>query len=363
MTEKSFIDMFESHRSQPDVSLKRHVRKRRLELGLAVSSKYRIYLDLRFWILFREAYLEKQKSKSSSILLNRLISLVESGRAICPISESVFLELLKQDDPVSRIATVNLIDALSCGVTLIVHPDRVCQELCNALYESAGAKNLIPVEHLVWTKLSSIFGEVHPSGTPFGAAEELVIQKAFYDHMWEVSLVEIVNSLDPAKMPTKDWDGTANRLNEGSKQHENEITSYRKAYRFEFEGGLSLFRQEMLALFKEIEEAGFHSINEKYGHLSESARFAVFSRSIRTLHIGASCHASVRWDKKRKLTGNDLFDFHHAEAALGYCDLFLTEGPLKSLLSQNHLELREDFPCKIVASVTEAVEAIDAIDG
>jgi len=363
MTEKTLTDIYDIHRSQPDVSLERHVRKRRLELGVEVSSKCRIYLDLRFWILLREAYIEKQINKSTEILLNRLIALVESGRAICPISESVFVELLKQDDPTSRIATAKLIDTLSCGVTLIVHPDRVRQELCNALYERAGAENLIPAEQLVWTKLSSILGDVHPSGTPFGAAEELVIQKAFYDHMWDVSLIEIVKSINPARMPTKDWEATAKRLNEGNKQHEKEITNYRTAYRFEFEGCLSLFRREMLVLFKEIEATGFHSINKRYSHLSESARFAAFSRSVRTLHIGASCHAAIRWDKKRMLTGNDLFDFHHAEAALGYCDIFLTEGPLKTLLSQNHLELKGNFPCKIVSSVTEAVEAIDAIDG
>jgi hypothetical protein len=307
-----FIDSLEMHRSQPEVSLKSHATKRRLELGAEVSSKYRIYLDLRFWILLREAYLEKEDKKSISILLKHLLSLVESGRAICPISESVFVELFKQDDPASRIATANLIDALSCGVSLIVHPDRVRQELCNSLYKSAGAKNLIPVEQLVWTKLASILGEVHPTGTPFEAAEELVIQKAFYDHMWNISLAEMARTLDASKMPKIDWDETAKRLNDGNKEHEKEITS-------------------------------FHS------------------RSIRTLHIGASCHAAVRWDKKRKITGNDLFDFHHAEAALGYCDLFLTEGPLRSLVTQNHLELKEHFPCKVVASIQEAMEAIGAI--
>lgn len=356
-----FTNSLETHRAQPDVSLKSHVTRRRLELGEEVNSKYRIYLDLRFWILLREAYLEKGTKNSISILLEQLLSLVEAGRAICPISESVFVELFKQDDPASRIATANLIDALSCGVSLIVHPERVRQELCNSLYKSAGAQNLFSVEQLVWTKLASIFGEVHPTGTPFEAAEELVIQKAFYDHMWNISLAEMAKSLDPSQMPKIDWDETAKRLNNGNKEHENEITNYRKAYRFEFEGSLSLFKQEMLVLFKEIEEAGYHSINAINCHLSESARFAEFSRSIRTLHIGASCHAAVRWDKKRKITGNDLFDFHHAEAALGYCDLFLTEGPLRTLLNQNHLELKEHFPCKVVASIQEAIEAIGDI--
>ena len=196
MRNNPFADTFEIHRSQPNISLESHVRKMRQELGAEVSSKYRIYLDLRFWILLREAYLTKEKNKSISTLLKRLIFLVESGRAICPISESIFVELLKQDDPVSRNATAHLIDLLSCGVSLIVHPARVCQELCNSLYEIVGAENLIPVEQLVWTKLASILGEVHPTKTPFEAAEELVVQKTFYDHMWNISLAEMVHSLE-----------------------------------------------------------------------------------------------------------------------------------------------------------------------
>ena len=44
--------------------------------------------------------------------------------------------------------------------------------------------------------------------------------------------------------------------------------------------------------------------------------------ALRTLHIGALCHAAIRWDKKRELTGRELHDFHHAEAAVGYCECF-----------------------------------------
>jgi len=50
---------------------------------------------------------------------------------------------------------------------------------------------------------------------------------------------------------------------------------------------------------------------------------------LRTIHISACLHAAVRWDKKRQLEGNDLFDFHHAAAALAYCDAFFTENLLK----------------------------------
>ena len=82
--------------------------------------------------------------------------------------------------------------------------------------------------------------------------------------------------------------------------------------------------------------------------------------SLRTLHIGALCHAAVRWNNGRKMTGNDLYDFHHAEAAVGYCDVFLTEQPLKTLLEQRHLKLHEDFCCRVISSPIEAAKWLEA---
>lgn len=99
------------------------------------------------------------------------------------------------------------------------------------------------------------------------------------------------------------------------------------------------FRGEMVALIKELTHRGYADFGAKLAHLSQKKIFESFAQSIPALHIYAACHAAVRWDQKRKLSGNDLFDFQHAQAAMGYCDVFLTEKPLSALLSQNHLRL------------------------
>jgi len=345
------------------VSLDEHVRKKRIQLGIEVRSKYRIYLDLRFWILLREIELGINSNQDLVLLLLKIKRLVDDGVVICPISESVFVELMKQNDPETRKATSELIDCLSLGVTLIVQPQRVNQELCNAIYTHAGADNLIPLDTLIWTKLTSIFGEAHPYQTPFEASEELVIQKSFYDHMWGISLTEMVDSLDFEKWPQFDWQQTADRLNAGNKQHANEIRSFKHAYRIEFEGGLSLFKEDMLRLFKEVNDAGYKDFEEYVKSYSKKERFSKFSKSIFTLHIEACCHSAVRWDQKRQLTGNDLMDFHHAAAAIGYCNLFLTENPLKVLVRQNHLGLVNDFPCSVESSAIDALEVLNGIKG
>lgn len=360
MEMKTLSSTIDFHWKQPDVSLEKYVRKRRIQLGVEVASKYKIYLDLRFWILFREVELGRNHNQDLIKLLYQIKCLVDKGSAICPISETVFVELMKQSDRETRFATAKLIDRLSSGVTLIVNPERISQELCNAIYSQAGAKNLIPIDELVWTKLSYIFGESHPYQTLFDPSEELVIQKSFFDHMWGITLTEMMGYLDFEGWDQPDWQKTADGLNSGSKEHADIVRSYEQTYRIEFEGGLSLFKEQLMQLFKDVENAGYNEFEANSKSLSNKERFRKFSKSVRTLHISACCHAAVRWDQKRQLTGNDLLDFHHAEAALGYCNLFLTERPLKILVSQNHLGLKNDFPCAIESSAADGLRVLNA---
>lgn len=50
------------------------------------------------------------------------------------------------------------------------------------------------------------------------------------------------------------------------------------------------------------------------------------------------------------------FDFHHAEAALGYCDVLLTDGPMHALLRQRNLAIERDFTCRVMSSAEEAAD-------
>ncbi|WP_448108853.1 hypothetical protein [Pseudomonas azerbaijanoccidentalis] len=348
------LSVFNFHRLHTNISLESHVRQKRAELGMKVSSLQRIYLDIRFWIMLREVVLGRCQDETSIALLNFIREEVVAGRAICPISESVLMELLKQRDLVTRNATAQLIDDLSLGVALVPLNERISQELCNFVYEQHGVENLLPLNHLVWTKLAYVLGQAHPYETGLAVEDELAIQKAVCDDLWSTSLIEM---LSHAGEPTSnfDWNLLADKLNAGSAVHVDQIKSYSQAFRAEFEGVFSLFKDEFLAISNEATErsgGAFASVNTGE---SIAKRFEKFSQAIPTLHIGSSCHAAVRWDQKRNLTGNDLFDFHHAEAALAYCDVFLTEKPLASLLAQRHLGL-EIYTCQIFSAPRAALD-------
>lgn len=338
------LSRLEFHRRTPEISLEKHMRHMRIQLGEMLASTQRIYLDLRFWILLRDVSIGRSDDSTISHLLTYLKDSVRQGKTICPISDTIFIELLKQSDESTRFATAKLIDELSMGVTLIPFDDRVRQELCNSLFEQAGVADLIPTNILVWNKLAYVLGEVHPHDFGLSPEEELAVQKSIADEMWEVPLTEMVSLIGERKNDSN-WNSIANRLNLESRVHQATIGSYTQAFRAEFEGSFSLFKADVNKILKESDKYGGSEFGAKLAHLSPNKRFETFVRSVPTLHIHASCHAAVRWDQKRNLTGNDLLDFHHAHAALAYCDVFLTEKPLSSMLAQHHLGLSK-YKCQ-----------------
>jgi uncharacterized protein with von Willebrand factor type A (vWA) domain len=92
---------------------------------------------------------------------------------------------------------------------------------------------------------------------------------------------------------------------------------------------------------------------------TNALRLGKLRKELPTAHIHAMCHAVYRWDKKRKFDGNDLLDFHHATAALAYCDVFLTDGPLRALLTSTHVGLDKEMDCAVISDIGEAVKHLN----
>lgn len=80
-----------------------------------------------------------------------------------------------------------------------------------------------------------------------------------------------------------------------------------------------------------------------------------------TVYTQACLHAAIRWDRARRLTGNDLYDLHHASSALAHCQAFLTEHPLRSLVTSNHLALDKLFSCRVISGVPEAIAFLKSV--
>ena len=272
---------------------------------------------------------------------------------------------MKQSDPVTRGATAELIDELSCGITLSPEPTRVATEVAHFLHANVG-HSVHPLEHLVWTKVPYILGVQHPVATAFPEDERLVIQKAFFDHLWEVSLSTMVETIGDAWPPASPFVDIADRLNRDNAAHAPSMKSFAQVYRDGINGALETAAPIAAEVLHDmaVKSLGLGiqpSADERegitrqcLGLLRAAVRKPVGRRALRTLQVGALLHAALRWNRTQKLNANDIFDFHHAGAALGYCDVLLTDGPMHTLLTQRHLSIERDFPCRVMSSVEEA---------
>lgn len=369
MTSSQIADRFAFHRATPLVTVDEHMRRRVIELGDWVMQRDRIYLDKCFWIYMRDARMRVSNIPGVPELLDAITASVSAGRLICPISDALFLELMKQSDLTTRGATAELIDELSCGITLIPEHARMETEVAHFLHANAG-RSVHPLDHLVWTKASYILGVQHPVSTAFPKNEQLVIQKAFFDHLWEIPLsamVEVIGDALPLDSPFND---IANRLNSDNAAHAPSMKSFAQVYRDEINGILELAAPAATDVLNEMRKkalgsAAQPSIEEResitrvcLGLLRAAVLKLTGRRALRTLHVAASLHAALRWNRTQKLNTNDMFDFIHAGAALGYCDLFLTDGPMCALLKQRHLSIKRDFSCQVMSSAKEATDWI-----
>jgi hypothetical protein len=164
------------HIASPYVTLDAHVQDCHIALSEGLRPRRIIYLDTKYWIILRDVVAGVRTADSEIELLNALRKLVSAGKAFCPLSESIFAEMLKQSDERTRIATAKMIDELSLGIALIPFEERVAMELRSFIYGQCRNMGAPEPRSLPWTKLSYVLGVMHPHQTAFDPSTELAIQ-------------------------------------------------------------------------------------------------------------------------------------------------------------------------------------------
>lgn len=356
------------------VGIERHSRARQIELGRSLEGRRKIYLDMRFWIILRDTSLGVRAEPAARKLLHHLRRGVANGRLVCPISASMFLELMKQPySPGRRIGTAQLIDDLSLGTSMI--PSRIVMgtEIHSFLLRAKGETELHPMQELIWTKVAYVLGDTYPSLAELSPAEELAIQKSFFDYLWGHSLSDMVKTTGDDIPPSDGFAELSRETNEKNAEHRDELRSFAQTYDIELKGAIEIAGDVAADVMNQLaeKEAG-HELpatpeqRAKAVNMCRNLLYHAFKKpqtkdALRCLHIGASIHAAMRWDKDRKFKSNDYYDFQHATAALGYCDAFLTEGPLHDLVTRPQVNLEAVNGCRVFSDVKAAADYVRQI--
>lgn len=356
------------HKSQVGVSAQAYRDRHLKAFTEAVGARKAVYLDVNYWIDLQQADAGNPRHPEYTALLTTLRQGAAAKTTFCPPSFGLVMEIAKQRDETTRRATARLIDELSGGIALVADDDIVGLEVAGLVRAGLAKRPPAPPRNLVWTPLGCMAADVIPPPMPLVRTrqQQQRIEKAYFDSLLAMTAEEVL-SVDFGDN-RQVWDDLAQSLTEGAHAHAHEIGKFSDLLESELfgaakgsadliqAGGNALFRRSGLA------EHALPSSDEwaKLVFLSmksdERAR-----RALPSLHVRAGLHALVRWNRTQKFKPNDVYDFGHAAAALGYCDLFLTEGPLKDLLGRGPLQLGDTSDCRVVAAPDQAVSAVTAL--
>lgn len=349
---------------------KEYYRAKQLALWKSLANTKKIYLDTRYWLIFRDVLAGREREEADSMLFQKVYSLVAAGLAICPFSEEVLLEIKKQSDPKTLEESIAVVDLLSKGVCFVSIDERVKHEIGNLFNLADGT----PLESLtspteIWTKSGYALGFVSTDTFFGGATPPEEIQKSMMDFAWNIDLLRILKRSGPedflAELKPTDVSGI---LNSGKTAHAHENSSYEQMYRSELGGIVDVYSNHIRSVWKrycvdkgrtpnkELLDSGLSMLQNVLFNGTKQKKLITV---VPTFHILASIHALTRWDKSRKYKANDWSDFNHAIYALPYCDYFFTEKSLKSHLTSKKLEFDKLYKCAIFKDPDDALNALN----
>ncbi|MCR9232511.1 MAG: hypothetical protein NXI29_15980 [bacterium] len=370
-------DTFQYHLENDTGDFETYARKKRLDLGESLLKLRRIYLDTKYWLYVRDVYLNRSKNPLHGEIVNELRRLRDSGSTICPVSYSIFSELLYQSDPVTRNATAEMIDELSDGCTIQPLTEVFKTELAHFMTKHTKPDaELYDAAQLVWTKVAFVMGDMFLSlkGSLFSSKQALAIRKTMDDYFWGTKLSEMMQNLPLSDgKAQKEKMELAETLTKGKFEHQKSGDTFKKLFFDELAGTLDYLSEVMgeytvyLARKNGVTEEISSDDSRTGGKQLANLIFQGFKHNritaeFPTIEISCSLHAAVRYDKKRKFKKGDDEDFHHATHALPYFDLFLTEASLQHLLRTKEIDAEKKYGCKVLSSEQEVLDCLLNLD-
>ena len=368
-----YVDTLDKHLADQQKTLVDYAKERRLLLGGQLRNRKKIYLDTKYWILLRDSSLGIGTDPSVKNLLKSLKTGVSSGDLICPIGADIFVEIMRQTDETTLLKSVHLIDCLSQGVAILFHEERFRLEMLYFVYKYLlGESRYHPPEEFVWTKLAYTLGFCTPGDTSFRQNEELAMQKAFLDQMWQLSLADMVNVIGITHFINRTLlVDCSDELNRNKERLVDNCKSFEEVFLSEVAGFLDYMKPEFSDMLVFLSERFPQlQIQKEAPNTPQSAqlfanliyhafRLKRLSTDLPFVHIQASLHAAIWMDSTRRYKPTDKHDILHATAALPYFDVFLTEKSLKHLLTRTDMALDRLYNCRVVSKPAEVNSEIE----
>jgi len=353
-----FLERYAAHKGK-SMDVERHSNIMKMLAGKMIMSKKRIYLDTNFWIMLRNAEMGCGKTGSEE-LLSICYDVSDKENVAFVTSQHVFLEVMKQSSDSTRLATCNVMDRLTKGYTLLSLADRWMWERTMMVRKKFYGVEEDPALY-VWGRGSCMMGSFHvdPSLPPDSEIDKVAFQKAFFDAGWVSSFSMMVSIIDQQKFH-KDED-ISSILNSNKMRSKEGWTTKRMLETYIW-CTMNANQEHVDHTMCELKNMGIDiSLESLKDTLADIAASPDGTKIARSYLVFASLSANATWDTQRNIKPNDNADVHHATAAVAYCNIFMTESPLRRHLEINPWAISQKMGCTVISSISEAIELLKTV--
>lgn len=369
-TRRTMEESDSRHAQSTSLSFEAYRRQRYDELNAWVDVRKAVYLDMKYWIWLRDPDRSPFPAETKA-LRAALMHGVEARRLFCPVSYSVFVELMRIKPMTLRLRQAELMDELSDGIAIRNGFDMAEIEFCEFFGRNFPALRAIPYRvESVWCPVGQMVVEKYAYHDDLPADVMERCRKVMLDVMWEKRMIDYT-ALEGLPEHPRD---TAARVNAERQSYPRGQQSFSELFAAELNGALE-------AMYPRLEEqlvsvAGIFGIcptaQERadagaYRHVfinlfREAVTRGLDAKAIPSLRVRSALHASIRMDDRRPFRENDLEDIAHSSVAVSYSDLFLTERSFGELLNRSAVQgVIAPTKCLVLSNVGDALAAIGGI--
>ncbi len=303
--QKIDIARIKSDYQKQNIDFKSYKNQKIKDLNEFSSNKIKIYLDLKYLINIRESLTEKGTSVNKQIFF-RLKDLVKNGKVICPFSESILDEILKQP-PKRRIKTAEVLDVLSKNISFKPLLYIFIEEFLNVLnfYSELNQKKIN-----YWDYPISLLGNLDFEISSSNEFDMNLTKILVYEGMITETIQEIISHHKKIEC-TATSSIAANIINStpyesNGKSIETIIYNELKSCFISIGEELKLTRQFVIEQLQDFKSKDIEKIAP-------------------SIFVFCSLHGELIKDSSKKYKKNDYYDILHSCLAIPNCDYFFTE--------------------------------------
>ena len=312
-----------------------------------------VYLDLNHLI-----NLAKEHKLGNSEVFNRVLSLVESGKVIVPITAPHLMEIMAIGKESQRRDIGVVVNSLSKRAVLRSFHDMMYLEVFSAAASHYGVatNTRSPKDFVLSYGYSRAFGEIQVDFTPWRDQNPAKAAEA-EDQFWEAVEGEAALDFLLSKYIPK--------VGTGSKEHNDLIqateqdraaNAHKTKEQVEEECVLGLFQQFVGLFMKACGE-----LKLDWGQVSSNPPRHFWTKeymaTLPTIDVWSKLLAYLYRNPSAPIKVNHVYDIGHLSVALPYCDVVVTDREMAHTITANHLDRR--YGTKVFASLEDAVSYLE----